>query len=146
MLATATATAQVTPLFKPDRNQLHPIAERMLDVILANAADAHPTMEGDFAEFTQAEINDHFHAAKAAAMKLTVRQLDDGRGFETHSQLLQRLTASLLRKMPTEADLHLALRHQGLGNAEIAQLWPEVIAITADAFASLHGQGPVEVQ
>ena len=124
---------------------MHPIASRMLDIILANAVDAQPSMEGDFAEFSKEDIARHFPEAKAHANRQVVRQLNDERGFETHAQLIARCATSLVRTLPNEAEMQLTLRREGLGNAEIAQLWPELIAVTADAFASARAALPAEV-
>lgn len=123
---------------------IHPIVSRMLDIILANAVDAQPSMEGDFAEFSREEIHQHFETAKALANKRVVRQLSDGRGFETHEQLITRCGFSLLRSMPSEAEMQLTLRREGLSSAEIAQLWPEIMALTADTFAAGRSASPPE--
>ncbi|HWV19499.1 MAG TPA: hypothetical protein VN036_00550 [Devosia sp.] len=136
--ATVLAFDQPTP-------GIHPTASRMLDIILANAVDAQPTMEGDFAEFSREDIERHLPAARAAANKQVVRQLNDDRGFETHTQLLARCSTSLLRSLPNEAELHLTLRREGLSNAEITQLWPELIAVTAEAFARDRAAIPARV-
>ncbi|WP_061907468.1 hypothetical protein [Devosia sp. Leaf420] len=140
MLASATVHS-----FSPPTPGMHPIASRMLDIILANAVDAQPSMEGDFAEFSKEDIARHFPTAKAQANRQVVRQLDDQRGFETHAQLIRRCSQSLLRTLPNEAELHLTLRREGLGNSEIAHLWPELIAVTADAFAAARAAHPAGV-
>lgn len=114
---------------------IHPIAAQMRDIILANAADGQPTMAEDLAPFASADITTHFPTAKALANKQIVRQLDDGRGFESRAQLLARATLLLLGKLPSETTLHATLRTHGLTNAEIAELWDDLIAATADAFA-----------
>lgn len=121
---------------------IHPTVSRMLDIILANAVDAQPSMEGDFAEFTKQEIHLHLDDAKALANKRVVRELDDNRGFETHEQLITRCGFSILRTMPSEAEMQLTLRREGLTNAEIAHLWPEIVAMTGNAFAAGHASPP----
>lgn len=136
------STSATILLFDRPTSGLHPVASRMLDIILANAVDAQPTMEGDFAEFSAEEIRVHFPTAKAEANKRVVREIDDGRGFETHEQLITRCSFSLLRTMPNEAQLQLTLRREGLSNAEIAHLWPEIVAMTGNAFAAGHAAPP----
>ena len=79
---------------------IHPIAVQMRDIILARAADGQPTMKEDLAPFTRADISIHFPAAKALANNQIVRQLDDGRGFESRAQLLTRAKLLLLGKLP----------------------------------------------
>lgn len=138
------ASATAHPVAPPTPS-MHPIASRMLDIILANAVDAQPSMEGDFAEFSKEDIVRHFPVAKSHANRQVVRQLDDERGFETHAQLIERCALSLMRTLPNEAEMQLTLRREGLGNAEIAQLWPELIAVTADAFAAARAALPAEV-
>ena len=131
MLATDTAAPRT-------EQELHPTASKILDIILAKAVDGEPTMEDDLAEFTLADIKTHFPAARAAANKQIVRQVDDDRGFETRTQLLTRASLLLLGKMPHDAAMHDTLRAHGLSNNEIADLWPDLIATVADAFQRKH--------
>lgn len=132
-------TPTVTPLERAEPG-IHPVAARMRDVILGNAAEGQPTTEDHLAEFTLAEIKAHFPAARQAADRIVVRQVEDGRGFETRSQLLSRATTCLLRRMPTDLDLRRALSTMGLHSSEIDDLWPELIPTLSDTFARLHGR------
>jgi len=113
---------------------IHPLAAQMRDIILAKAVDGQPTMAEDLGLFTSAEIAAHLPTAKTLANKQIVRQLDDGRGFESRAQLLTRVTLLLLAKMPNEITLHATLRAHSLTDAEIAELWDDLMATTADAF------------
>ncbi|OJX17917.1 MAG: hypothetical protein BGO82_17045 [Devosia sp. 67-54] len=58
----------------------------------------------------------------------------------------QRLTAAralVLGLMPLVGDVHSALRRQDFGNAEIADLWPDLVPAVAEDFTVRCGQ-PVE--
>ena len=113
---------------------IHPIAAEMRDIILGKAVDGEPTMEEDLAHFTLADIKAHFPTAKALANKQIVRQIDDTRGFESRAQLLTRATTLLLGLMPSDTAMHERLRAHGLSNAEVAELWPDLLETCTDAF------------
>ena len=117
---------------------IDPVAAQMRDIILAKAADGEPTTEDDLAHFTLAQIKDHFPAARAAANKIVVREVGDGRGFESRAQLLNRATTALLRSFPEHAAIFACLRRQGLTESEILDIWPDVIPAAAMAFQRLH--------
>jgi hypothetical protein len=118
---------------------IHPTAASIRDIILENAANGEPTTEDHLALFTLADIKNHFPAARAAADRIVVRQLDGDRGFETRTQLLTRATEGLLRHMPDRVALRLALSRMGLTSAEIDDLWPDIVPTLAEAFARLNG-------
>lgn len=126
--------------FAPAEPGIDPTAAKMRDIILANAADGQPTTEHHLADFTIAQIKTHFPAARQAADKIVVRQLDDDRGFETRAQLLSRATSALMRRMPNGIVLRQALSAMGLTTAEINDLWPDLVPTVADAFCRLNGQ------
>lgn len=132
------ASDNVIPL-DPAEPGIHPTAARIRDIILAKAADGEPTTEDDLAEFTIAEIKTHFPAARTAANKIVVRQLDDDRGFETRSQLLTRATTCLLRRLPGAEAMRQSLADLGLHNGEIDDLWPDLLPTLADAFLRREG-------
>lgn len=112
---------------------IHPIAAEIRDIILSKAADGEPAMEDDFAHLSIASVKAHFHAGRALAHAQVVRQVDDDRGFESRAQLLTRATRLLLNRMPTEAVMHETLRSHGVSNAEIADLWPDLLeALTTE--------------
>jgi hypothetical protein len=113
---------------------VHPTVAAMRDIILGKAVDGEPTLEDDLANFTIAQIKTHFPVARALAHAQIVRQVDDSPNFESRAQLLIRATALLLGKMPTEITLHATLRSHGITNREIADLWPDLMASTANAF------------
>lgn len=125
--------------FAPAEPDIHATAARIRDIILAKAADGEPTTEDDLAEFTLAEVKAHFPAARAAANRIVVRQVEDGRGFETRSQLLTRATARLLRQIPASEAMRQALADLGLHTAEIDDLWPDLLTTLADAFLRREG-------
>lgn len=122
---------------EPAEPGIHPTAARIRDVILSKAADGEPTTEDDLAQFTLGDIKTHFPAARAAADKQVVRQLDDDRGFETRTQLLSRATSAILRQLPDQAVIFATLRRLDLSEAEIIDIWDDVIPVTADAFTRL---------
>ncbi|WP_297105223.1 hypothetical protein [uncultured Devosia sp.] len=133
------ASDNVIPL-DPAEPGIHPIAAKMRDIILGKAADGEPTTEDDLADFTIADIKTHFPAARAAANKIVVRQVDDPRGFETRQQLLSRATECLLRRMPGTESMRQALSAMGLHKGEIDDLWPDLMPTLADAFLRMQGQ------
>ncbi|MGK2229181.1 hypothetical protein [Devosia sp.] len=118
----------------PNSEGTHPVVATMRDIVLAKAVDGEPTLEEDLAHFTLAEIKTHFPTARKLAHAQIVRQVDDSPNFESRARLLVRATKLLLGKMPTEITLHATLRAHGIGNNEIADLWPDLMASTADAF------------
>lgn len=126
--------------FDPAEPGIHPTAAKMRDIILSNAADGQPTTEDHLATFTIAEIKTHFPAARTAADKIVVRQVDDPRGFETRSQLLTRATECVLRRMPDTENLRQALAAMGLHASEIDDLWPDLMPTVVDAFLRLQGK------
>ena len=126
--------------FDPAEPGIHPTAAKMRDIILGKAADGEPTTEDDLAEFTIGDIKTHFPAARAAANKIVVRQVDDPRGFETRQQLLTRATECLLRRMPSTVAMRQSLSDMGLHAGEIDDLWPDLMPTLADAFLRLQGQ------
>ncbi len=113
---------------------IHPTVAAMRDIILAKAVDGEPTMEDDLAHFSLGDIKTHFPEARRLAQRQIVRQVDDSPNFESRAQLLMRATTLMLGKMPTEINMHATLRAHGIGNAEIADLWPDLLETTADAF------------
>ena len=137
MLESAAAT--VYPIDPPEQG-IDPIAAQMRDIILRNAADGQPTMQDDLSHFSPRQVTDHFPIAKRLASAMIVRQLDDGRGFETREALLSRATGLWLGKLPDEMTIHATLRAHGLSNAEIADIWPELVARITAAFPVRHAQ------
>jgi hypothetical protein len=118
---------------------IHPIVAEIRDIILAKAADGEPTMEDDLAHIALGDIKAHFAAARALASKVIVRQVDDVRGgFESRAQLLARAAGVILGLMPDAGNMHDRLRAHGLTNNEIADLWPDLIATSAEAFQRRH--------
>lgn len=134
--------AELSPVAEPElvEPNIHPVAAQMRDIILAKSAEAEPTTEDDLAHYTLADIKAHFPAAREAANKIVVRQLDDGRGFESRAQLLSRATTALLRSLPEHAAIFGCLRRQGLSESEILDIWPDVIPAAAMAFQRLHAK------
>lgn len=133
MLATVAAAPR-------NEEGIHPIVAEIRDIILGKAADGEPTMEDDLAHLSLGDIKTHFPAARALANKVIVREVDDGRGFESRAQLLARAAGVLLGLMPNAANMHDRLRAHGLTNSEIADLWPDLIATSAGAFQRRHPQ------
>ena len=131
MLTSATVTSIHALSAEPG---IHPVAAQMRDIILSKAVDGEPTMEEDLSHFTLAEIKTHFPQARTLAHRQIVRQVDDSRGFETRAQLLTRATTIVLGLMPDDAAMHNRLRANGLSNAEVAELWPDLLETSADAF------------
>lgn len=127
------ASAAITRLDSPEPG-IHPTVAAIRDVILAKAVDGEPTMEDDLAHFSLGDIKQHFPEARRLAHQQIVRQVDDSPNFESRAQLLTRATTLMLGKMPTELNMHATLRAHGIGNAEIADLWPDLLETTADAF------------
>ncbi len=117
---------------------IHPVVAEIRDIILGKAADGEPTMEDDLAHLSLGDIKAHFPAARALANKVIVREVDDGRGFESRAQLLARAAGVILGLMPDDARMHDRLRAHGLTNNEIADLWPDLIATSANAFERRH--------
>jgi hypothetical protein len=120
---------------------IHPIVAEIRDIILAKAADGEPTMEDDLAHIALGDIKAHFAAARTLANQVIVRQVDDVRGgFESRAQLLARAAGVILGLMPSAGIMHDRLRAHGLTNNEIADLWPDLVATSADAFQRRHPQ------
>lgn len=123
--------------FEPIEPGIHPIAAKIRDIILAKAADGQPTTEDDLAHFSIAEIKAHFRDGKAAAHAMIVRQVDDDRGFETRHQLLTRATTAVLRMLPDHTSIFSALRRMNLTEAEIVDLWPDLVPAATGAMERL---------
>lgn len=123
--------------FDPAEPGIHPKAAEIRDVILSKAVVGEPTTEDDLAHFSISDIKTHFKAAKDAANRVIVRQVDDDRGFETRHQLLARATTAVLRQLPDQTVIFAALRRINLTEAEIIDLWADVIPATAGAFERL---------
>lgn len=135
------ASAQVAYLDDAEPG-IHPVAAKIRDIILSKAVDGQPAMEEDFAEIPLGAFKTHFNAGKAAAHRIVVRQVDDGRGFESRAQLLTRATLLIMGQMPTELNMHHRLRVHGLSNAEIADLWPDLLETVSDSFKRLRARCP----
>lgn len=135
------ASATVTRLDSPEPG-IHPTVAAIRDVILAKAVDGEPTFDSDLDEFSSADIATHFGAARRLAHQQIVRQVDDSPNFESRAQLLTRATTLMIGKMPTDLNMHATLRAHGIGNAEIADLWPDLLETTADAFKRLRVHCP----
>lgn len=129
-----TATVHHFDLVEPG---IHPTAAKIRDIILSKAADGEPTMEDDLAHFSIAEIKAHFKDGKAAAHAMIVRQLDDERGFETRHQLLVRATTAVLKLLPDQSAIFAALRRMNLSEAEIVDLWPDLVPAATGAMERL---------
>lgn len=132
-------TATIHPIDVPEPG-IDPIAAQMRDIILGKAADGQPTMQDDLSHFSPRQISDHFATAKRLASAMIVRQVDDGRGFETREALLTRATGYWLGKLPDEMTIHATLRAHGLTNAEIADIWPELVERITAAIPLRHAQ------
>lgn len=124
--------------FEPAEPGIHPTAAKIRDIILSKAADGEPTTEDDLAHLTVAEIKTHFRAGRDAAHAQIVRQADDSdRGFETRHQLLTRATTAVLKLLPDQTSIFAALRRLNLTEAEIIDLWPDLIPSATGAMQRL---------
>lgn len=121
-----------------DLPSINPTVQAMLDIILTNASSGVPTMATDLVDFTPEQIAVHFPAARKLANKQVVRQIDEDPCYETREQLLQRASRLALAHMPTEANLHEALRRDGITNAQIADIWSDVMVRAAQGFVTLR--------
>ena len=132
--------ATIHPIDSLDRPEpgIDPIAAQMRDIILGKAVDGQPTMEDDLGGFTLQQIKTHFPTARRLADKIIVRQVDDMSGFETREALLTRATGLWLGKLPDEMTIHATLRAHGLTNAEIADIWPDLVERITAAFPVRH--------